>query len=81
MNFILHKSTTHMLGEPLDWDSDKATCNSLPVTKGTMSGLPICISYWTPTEVEIANILAGGFVQLTVIGETMAPVMLAVTTE
>lgn len=44
----------------------------------TSCGVPMVTSYWRPSEQDIANILAGGVVCLTVLGRTHPPLLLHV---
>lgn len=39
---------------------------------------PMLVSYWQPTEEEIANILAGGVVALSILGGGQPPVRIGV---
>lgn len=70
--------TNVMLGAPVDWD---------PSTHGECCGLPVhrdwannrWLSYWQPTEQDIANILAGVPIRLSVFGSGHPPVAIAVS--
>ena len=74
------KHTNVVLGAPVDWD---------PVTHGECIGLPAhrdqvtgCWhSFWQPTEQDIANLLAGLPIRLTVFSGAHPPVSVAVTGE
>ncbi len=78
MNKTQHPSNTRVLGAPKGWDQAALECGGLAVTETTINGAPCMVSYWKPTEAEIANILAGGLVALWIIGTNHPPVALGV---
>lgn len=79
LKFINHPSNNHLFGAPLDWDHDKAPCDTLPVTVAIDEELgPTIRSYWRPTEAELAELNAGGSLCLTIVGNGMPPVALFV---
>jgi hypothetical protein len=51
---------------------------ALPVTRTLCDGLPAVVSYWKPTENELAILASGGSIALWVVGASMPPIMLAV---
>lgn len=51
---------------PAEGDEDRVS--ALPVRFHSEQGVRAITSYWRPTEVELANLLAGGCVKLTVLG-------------
>lgn len=51
---------------PAEGDEDRVA--SLAVNIHREDGVRAITSYWRPTEVELANLLAGGCVKLTVLG-------------
>lgn len=54
-------------------------CNALPITRVQYEdGTPAVLSYWRPTEAEIALIVGGHPVRLSVLGATHPPLMLGV---
>lgn len=56
---------THNLGAPPDWDREKhGHCRALPVR---VEG-DVYHSAWEPTPAELAALIAGGYVVLTVVG-------------
>lgn len=68
----MFESMTHVLGAPKDWDPEK---------HGECSGLPVAIdkehstftSCWQPTSEEIAAIVAGGRVYVTIVNGFQPP--------
>jgi hypothetical protein len=70
--------TNVLLGAPKDWDAAR---------DGEYIGLPVHLdvenrlfhSFWQPSEQDIADILAGMPVRLTVFGGSHPPVAIAVT--
>jgi len=69
------------LGKPENWDDTKANCTALPVRAIVVDGLHVIESAWRPTEDEMAELNAGGFVILRVFGQGMIPVQLYVERE
>lgn len=64
--------------KPEGWTDEQ--CQSLPVFKGvTEDGFPLHISCWKPTELEIADIVAGKPIYLHVLFNVQMPVMLSTT--
>lgn len=70
--------TTMILGAPRGWDPQtQGDCVGLPVHRDEANGR--WLSYWQPTEQDIANILAGVPIRLSVYGPGHPPVAIAVT--
>lgn len=65
-----------MLGAPADWDESKGDCIGLPATRGEDG---VIHSYWQPSETDIANILAGMPIRLSVFSAVHPPVAINVT--
>jgi hypothetical protein len=78
MNKHQHHTNNAVLGAPKDWDQAQLPCDALPITRIEVEGMPAVVSYWKPSENELAMLAAGGSIGLTVLGVTMPPVMLAV---
>jgi hypothetical protein len=78
MNKHQHPSNNAVLGAPKGWDQGELPCSALPITRIQVEGMDAIVSYWKPSENELALLAAGGSVALTVLGVTMPPVMLAV---
>lgn len=78
MNCYRHHTNNDALRAPNSWDQAQLPCSALPVTRTECDGIPAVVSYWRPTENELAILAAGGSIALWVIGSTMPPVMLAV---
>lgn len=76
MNHIQHTSNNAVFGAPTGWDQKELPCDALPVTRTTLGGIPCLESYWRPTESELAELNAGGYVVLSIIGNSMPPVAL-----
>lgn len=75
-----HPSNNHVFGAPGGWDQDKLPCSALPVTLGPTDegGWAGIMSYWKPTDEELAVLNAGGLVKLTVLGRQHPVVSLGV---
>ena len=78
MNQYQHHTNNDVLGAPEGWDQSQLPCSALPITRTECDGIPAVVSYWKPTENELAILVAGGSIALWVIGSTMPPVILAV---
>lgn len=60
-----------VLGAPSNWDASKhGECQGLPVRINTDGGLCSLSSRWKLDAEEFAKLLDGGYVELTVFGET-----------
>jgi hypothetical protein len=79
MQVVKHSSTNSVMtphksvAEHFDQDVPPA-----PITKTRVRNMPAMKTYWKPTEVELANLLAGGHVVLTVFGNQHPPVTVTV---
>jgi len=72
------KHTNVVLGAPADWDpAVHGQCIGLPAHRDPSTGL--WHSFWQPTEQDIANILAGSPIRLTVFSGSHPPVSISVT--
>lgn len=79
MKAIRFEGQNAVFGAPRDWDEAKSgPCGGLPIKRSEYRGTPTLTSYWRPSEEDIANILAGYCVRLTVFGEGHPPVSLDV---
>ena len=78
MNKHQHHTNNAVLGAPAGWDQGQLPCSALPITRTECDGIPAVVSYWRPSENELAILAGGGSIALWVIGSTMPPVMLAV---
>ena len=78
MNCYRHHTNNDALRAPNGWDQAHVPCNALPITRTECDGIPAVVSYWKPTENELAILAGGGSIALWVIGSTMPLVMLAV---
>lgn len=78
MDYVDFKGRTHLLGKPPNWKEERGPCGTLPVRVEVHAGVPEFHSYWLPNEVELANLLAGQAIRLTIIGNSHPPVSVAV---
>lgn len=78
MNCYRHHTNNDVLGAPKGWDQAQLPCSALPITRTQCDGIPALVSYWKPSENELAILAGGGSIALWVIDSTMPPVMLAV---
>jgi hypothetical protein len=79
MDVATIKGYTHAPGAPKDWDPARnGTCGALPIIfRKDAHGNDECVSAWKPTPNELAALLRGGFVILSVVG-WQVPVSLGV---
>ncbi|MDB5990056.1 MAG: hypothetical protein JWQ10_1459 [Herbaspirillum sp.] len=78
MTPVKTEHTNVVLGAPTGWDEQRdGKCIGLPVHLDPAQG--VMYSFWQPTEVDIANILAGVPIRLSVFGRAHPPVAIAVT--
>lgn len=78
MNKHQHPSNNDVLGAPKGWGQGELQCSALPITRTEFAGMAAVVSYWKPTTEELALLVGGGSIALSVLGVTMPPVMLAV---
>lgn len=78
MNRIQHTSNNAVLGAPAGWDQKQLPCGALPITRTECDGRPAVVSFWKPTDEELAVLIGGGCLALWVLGQTMPPVSLSV---
>lgn len=65
-----------LLGAPSDWDENTdGECVALPIHQNGV----YMHSFWQPSEQDIANILAGVPIRLTIVGGAHPPVAINVT--
>ncbi|WP_454710963.1 hypothetical protein [Cupriavidus nantongensis] len=75
---IKTEHTNVLLGAPKDWKPETdGECIALPVHRDEANGR--WLSWYRPTEQDIANILAGKPVRLSIFGSGHPPVAIAVT--
>lgn len=73
-----HSTNNMTFGPPEGWNHDGLPCSSVQATIGKLDEVPCVKTYWKPDEVELAKLLAGELVALSIIGTGMPPVMLSV---
>ena len=76
-----HPSNTRVLGAPKGWDNSPTSalpCGALAITDSTIEGYAAIDSYWKPTPIELIHLQAGASIKLTILSQTMPPVMLQV---
>jgi hypothetical protein len=81
MNKHQHHTNNAVLGAPAGWDQAELPCAALPITRINIEGMAAVVSYWKPSENELAILATGGSAALTLLGVTMPPAMLAVDPE
>lgn len=60
---------THLFGAPQGWDQKRdGICGVLPIRIECAERVPDCISYWKPSREELAALIAGAHVRLSVVG-------------
>lgn len=78
MNRHLHHTNNAVQCAPCDSLQPIRPGQALPVTRTLCDGFPAVVSYWKPSENELAILAGGGSIALWVVGATMPPVMLVV---
>lgn len=84
MNKTQHISNNDVLGAPQGWDQNRLPCNALPITRASVKMddqeelTEVVKSYWTPTLLELHQLMDGAKICLWVVGTSMPPVMLNV---
>jgi hypothetical protein len=68
------QNATRVLGAPKNWDQEKLPCGALPILDVETPAGPQMVSAWEPTPDEVAKIVAGAPVYLSVIGVAHPPV-------
>lgn len=70
---------TRALGAPAGWTPETSgECLGLPIRDQMNGDVPCMVSAWEPTPAEIAAIVAGAKIYLSVVGTAHPPVMLYV---
>lgn len=65
MNPAVIQGHAHVAGQPDNWDeSVMGRCQGLPIRFDAVAGLTFMRSAWTPTDEEIAHLVAGANVEL-----------------
>lgn len=78
MNAIQDLRCNDVLGAPTGATIEE--CRALPIRRGVYSdGTPVIQSFWRPTETELALLIRGEPLMLTILGHTHAPVLVEVT--
>lgn len=72
MKAVWHPSSNLLLAAP----PETPEVTELHVTMEVQDDIPVIVSYWKPTAVELEQLFDGGFVKLSCMGHTMPPVML-----
>lgn len=78
MDHFKHRLCNDRLNPPKGQENQVST---LYIQRGAVDGYETCVSFWQPTEAELATLLAGGSVQLLVLGRTHPPLGLTVHPE
>ena len=86
MQFFNHPGCNTFFGAPAGWAEDPTNipCHVLPAERTHIQGeksTPCVVSYWRPTQEELAILLNGGHVALSILGQNMTPAMLYVEKE
>jgi hypothetical protein len=80
MKVIRHRSTNGILKPPSDLPPEVFEGGPVPLTTTKVQDKFTAMkTYWQPTEEDIANILAGGILELTIYGKTHPVMGLKVT--
>lgn len=70
MKPVEFEGQTNLLAPPDGWNDDHPDkkCGALPFIREQIEGYNVTSSYWKPTQAEIDELMNGGYVRLTVIG-------------
>lgn len=70
---------TRNLGAPSGWNPETdGACSHLPIRDEVLDAMPFMTSRWEPTPDELADFIAGGPVELRILGTTHPVVSLVV---
>jgi hypothetical protein len=73
------QAATRNLGAPPNWtETTDKPCGHLPIRDEVIDGVPYMTSRWEPTPDELADLIAGGPVELRILGTTHPVVSLVV---
>jgi hypothetical protein len=84
MKFIEHPECNDVLGAPKNWaeENPHLPCYALPILREYIQdgfkSHPCVVSFWKPTDDELEILANGGSVRLSVLGQSMAPVIVGV---
>ncbi len=78
MQFVTHPSNTRTISAP-SGKGGKVAISELPITDTSLGDRHAIVSFWKPTEAELAQLAAGHVVSLWVLGVAMPPVALTVS--
>lgn len=81
MDILPHPRVTRTLGAPADWDSTQGVdCGALQIADVAMGdGRPGMESLWRPSRAELALLIEGGAIILTIAGTGHPVVSMGVT--
>lgn len=75
---LRHPRTTRYLGAPPDWRPDEhGSCTHLSIADIDTTAGPAMQSIFEPTPQELADLVAGGRIVLTVVGRIHPPIQLS----
>ena len=75
-----HPSNNAVLGAPAGWIQAELPCGALPITRTKIDGVDVVQSFWRPDASELAILVSGGMVFLSVVGVTIPPIAVDVVT-
>ena len=75
------KDSNTVYGTPDDWDNRNGECANLFVRKQVQDGVPVMLSAWKPTALELEMLQGGASIVLGVLGEGHPPVLMYVSDE
>nr|WP_315242039.1 hypothetical protein [uncultured Albidiferax sp.] len=68
MRYTQHPTNNDVLGAPKGWNQTELPCGALPVTRTTVEGQPVMVSFWRPDAEELAALNRGDAVSLWIYG-------------
>lgn len=80
MKPVEFQGQTDILGPPKGWDNsgDITQVGYLPVQIFVDDGLPFYVSFWRPSEEDLAALNDGAHIRLSVISRTLPPVCVSI---
>jgi hypothetical protein len=66
---------------PENWKPEYGECNSLYLRREDLNGVPVLLSAWKPSAVELEMLVRGGSVVLGVLGTAHPPVLMYASTD
>jgi hypothetical protein len=73
MRKFQHSSCNAVLGAPPGHDQSLVAVEALAITRATVDDVPVVLSFWKPNSQELARLMAGRAVVISILGMTHPP--------